>query len=69
MQFPLSLSNVSLWLAFIAIILLITSALTSPYYGKTGFPLDNRRLRTATLTVCLLFMFTVFIQIFQIIIS
>jgi hypothetical protein len=69
MQFPLSLSDVSLWLAFTAIILLITSAIISPYYGKTGVPIDSRRLRIATLTVCLLFMFTVFIQIYQIIIS
>lgn len=69
MQFPLSFSDVSLWLAFIAIILLITSALISPYYGKTGIPLNKRYLRTAAITVSLLFMFTVFIRIYLIIIS
>ena len=69
MQLPLCLSDVSLWLAFTAIILLITSAIISPYYGKTGIPINKRRLRTAALTVGLLFMFTVFIRIYQIIMS
>jgi hypothetical protein len=69
MQFPLSPSDISLWLAFTAIILLITSELISSYYGKTGIPINKRRLRTAALTVGLLFMFTVFIRMYQIIIS
>jgi hypothetical protein len=69
MQFPLSLSDVSLWLAYTAIILLITSTLISPYYGKKGIPINKRLLRKAAITVGLLFMFTVFIRIYQIIIS
>jgi len=69
MQFPLSFWDISLWLAVTAIILLATSELLSPYYGKTGILIEKRRLRTVALTVGLLFMFTVFIRIYQIIIS
>ena len=69
MQFPLSFWDISLWLAVTAIILLATSELLSPYYGKTRILIEKRRLRTAALTVGLLFMFTVFIRIYQIIIS
>ena len=69
MQFPLSFWDISLWLAVTAIILLVTSELLSPYYGKTGILIEKRRLRTVALTVGLLFMFTVFIRIYQIIVS
>jgi hypothetical protein len=69
MQFPLSFWDISLWLAVTAIILLITSELLSPYYGKTSLLIERRRLRTAALTVGLLFMFTVFIRIYQIVTS
>jgi hypothetical protein len=69
MQFPLSFWDISLWLAITAIILLITSEIISPYYGKTGILIEKRRLRIVALTVGLIFMFTVFIRIYQIIIS
>jgi len=69
MQFPLSFLDISLWLAVTAIILLVTSELISPYYGKTNIIIDKKRLRAVSLIFGLLFMFTVFIRIYFIIAS
>jgi hypothetical protein len=69
MQFPLSFWDISLWLAVTAIILLITSELISPYYGKTNLLINKKRLRNVALTVSTLFLITVAIRIATIIIS
>ena len=69
MNFPLSLWDISLWLAVTAIILLTAAELLSPYYGNTSIFIDRRRLQRVALTVGLLFIFTVFIRIYQIIVS
>ena len=69
MQFPLSFWDISLWLAVTAIILLITSELTSPYYGKTNLQINKKRLKNAALTTGILFLITVAIRVYEIIIS
>ena len=69
MNFPLSFMDASLWLAVTAIILLITSELISPYYGKTNLLINKKRLRNAALTMSILFLTTVAIQIYNIITS
>ena len=69
MQFPLSFWDISLWLAVTAIILLITSELISPYYGKTNILINRKRLRQTALTTGILFMITVAIRIYGIITS
>lgn len=69
MRFPLSLWDLSLWLAVTAVILLVTSELISPYYGKTKFPINKQRLRNVALTVSILFLITVAIRIYGIITS
>lgn len=69
MQFPLTFNDISLWLAITAIILLITAELISPQYGQANLLIDKRRLKTAALTVGLLFLITVVIRIYGIIIS
>jgi hypothetical protein len=69
MSFPLTFWDISLWLAITAIILLITSELISPYYGKTNLLINKRRLRNVALTVSTLFLITVAIRIATIIIS
>ena len=69
MHFPLNLANISLWLAFTAIIFRITSEIISPYYRKTAIIIEKSRLRKVAFIVMLIFMFTFFIQIFQIMIS
>ena len=52
MQFPLGFWDISLWLAVTAIILLITTELISPYYGKTNI-LINKKKTTKRSTNCL----------------
>jgi len=69
MDFPLSFWDISLWLAVTAIILLITSELISPYYGKTNLLVNKKRLRDVALTVATLFLITVAIKVATIIIS
>jgi hypothetical protein len=68
MGFPLSFWDISLWLAITAIILLITSELISPYYGKTNLLINKKRLRNVALTVSTLFLITVATRIVAILI-
>jgi hypothetical protein len=67
MQFPLSFWDISLWLAITAIILSITSELISPYYGKNKITINKQNLRNAALIVGILFIITVIIRIYAII--
>lgn len=69
MDFPLSFGDISLWLAVAAIILLITSELISPYYGKRNLLINRKRLRNVALIMSILFLITVAIQIYKIITS
>jgi hypothetical protein len=69
MDFPLSFWDISLWLAITAIILLTTSELISPYFGKTNLFINKKKLRNVALTVSALFLTTVAIRIVTIIIS
>jgi len=63
MQFPLSMSDISLWIAFMAIILLVTSELLLSYSGRTNFPIDKRRLRLAALILGAAAMVTVLLRV------
>jgi hypothetical protein len=67
MDFPLTFWDISLWLAVTAIILLITSELVSPYYGKTSLIINKKRLRNVALAFSILFLITVAIKIADII--
>jgi len=67
MTFPLSFSDISLLLATTAIILLITSELLSPYYGKINIQINKKRLKNAALATSTLFLTTVAIRIISII--
>ena len=69
MDFPLSFWDISLWLAITAIILLVTSELISPYYGKKNLIVNKKRLRNTALAVSALFLVTVAIRVVSIIIS
>ena len=69
MQAPLSLWDFNLWLAITAIILLVTLELTSPHYRKTNLVIEWRRLRNVALTISLLFLATVIIHVYMLIIA
>jgi hypothetical protein len=67
--FPLSFWDISLLLAITAIILLVTSELLSPYYGKTSLKINKKKLRNAAITTSILFLATVGIRIITIILN
>jgi hypothetical protein len=69
MLFPLSLWDLSLWIAVTALILLTTAELTSPYHTQTNLLIDNKRLEKAALTMGILFLITAAIHIYGIIAS
>lgn len=69
MQFPLSFWDISLWLAFIAIILLVTTELVSPYYGKTKLLINKKKLKNIALAISTLFLISAAIRITEIIYS
>ncbi|MGA2309777.1 MAG: hypothetical protein ABSG57_09560 [Candidatus Bathyarchaeia archaeon] len=66
MHFPLTLSDISLWLAATAIILLITSELlaSSTTYSRSII-LEKKRLRLIALALGVGFMATVVMRVFQ----
>jgi len=56
MAFPLGFWNIGLWTAITAIILLATSELLAPYYGRTDLVIDKKRMRLAALTLGIIFL-------------
>jgi len=64
MEFPFSFLDLSVWLGTAALVLLAASELLSPYYGQTGFVLQEKRLRVVAMLLSILFMITIAIQIY-----
>ena len=69
MNFPLGFWDISLWLAIAAVILLISSELLSPRYGKINIQLNKKRLRTAAIAVTVLFVVTIAVRVVNIILT
>jgi hypothetical protein len=66
MAFPLSASDIGLWLAVNAIMLLVTSELLSSSVGMLGSVIiDKRRFRLAALALGIGFMATVVMRVFR----
>jgi len=51
MNFPVSFLDITLWLAYIAIILMVTLEITSNYYGKTSLLINKNHLNLVTKAV------------------
>ena len=64
MQIPLQFWEISLWLIFTAIILLTTSELITPDYGKPRILLNKKRLKNASIILGILSLLTVMINIY-----
>jgi hypothetical protein len=65
MKFPLTVSDIGLWLAVTAIILLITSELISSSTGALGnVAIEKKRLRLVALILGMGFMATVVMRVF-----
>lgn len=69
MNYPLGLWDVSPLLAVCALVLLVTSELLSPHYGRIGIKINKNRLKNAALTVSILFLATVAVKIVSILIG
>ncbi|MGB9693951.1 MAG: hypothetical protein ACPLYF_03825 [Fervidobacterium sp.] len=69
MIFPLGFWDISLLTAITAIILLITSELLSPHYGKVNIKINKKRLKGAAITFSIIFLATVAIKIVSIIMT
>ncbi len=66
MQFPLTFSDISLWLAITAIIVLITSELLLSYPRVSSrIAIDRKLLRLSGLALGLAFLATVVMRVFQ----
>lgn len=69
MNFPLDFWDISLLTAVTAIILLITSEMLSPYYGKINVKINRKRLRISSLITTAIFLATAIIRIIGIILE
>ena len=69
MMFPLGFWDISLLTAITAIILLITSELLSPQYGKVNIKINKKRLKNAAITLSITFLATVAIRVVSILIT
>jgi len=67
MSFPLTFWDIGLWIAVIAIILLATLEVLSPYYGQTSIVIEENRLKMVALFFALLFVLIILIQVYRII--
>jgi hypothetical protein len=66
MRFPLSISDIGLWLAVTATILLVTSELLSSSTGPLGnVAIEKKRLRLMALILGMGFMATVVMRVFS----
>ncbi|MGB9854193.1 MAG: hypothetical protein ACPLRY_05235 [Candidatus Bathyarchaeales archaeon] len=66
MNFPMTLSDISLWLAVMAIILLITSEIISSATSSTqNIVIEKKKLRLVALALGIGFMITVVMRVFQ----
>jgi hypothetical protein len=69
MSFPLNFWDISLLTAITAIILLITSEMLSPYYGKVNIAINRKRLKNAAIAFSTIFLATVAVRMISIILS
>jgi hypothetical protein len=68
-MFPLGFWDISLLTAITAIILLITSELLSPQYGKVNIKINKKRLKNAAITLSIMFLATVAIRVVNILMT
>jgi len=69
MNFPLGFWNISLLLAIIALILLVTSEMLSPYHGKVNILINKKKLKNTAIVIAILFLTTVAIRIINILMA
>jgi hypothetical protein len=65
---PLTLGDITIWAAIMSLILLTTSELLSPRYGRSVMVTNRRRLRAAALVVTIIFLGAVALVIYEMIV-
>lgn len=63
MILPLSFEDITLLIAVTSIILLVTSELLSPRYGKINIIIDKKKLRNSAIVATMLFLLTLILRI------
>ena len=69
MLIPIDFWDVSLWFAVTGITLLITAQIAFSYEGNATLLIDQKRLRTTAVVMAMLFLATMAIRIYDIVIS
>ena len=69
MNFPLGFWDISLLLAICTVVLLVTSELLSPHYGRAGIKINRNKLKNTAIAFSILFLSTVAIRILSILIN
>ena len=69
MMFPLNFWDISLFLALISVISLITSEILSTSYAKLKIKLDIKKFKTISYATTILFVATVFLRVISIILA
>ena len=66
MNFPVSFLDATLWLAYIAIVLIITLEITSNYYGKTSLLINKNHFNLVTKGVFIISIILIIINVLSI---
>ena len=69
MSIPLGFDEITLWLAVTSTILLITSEVLSPYYGKIQIFIDKKRIRNTAFIVSIIFLIMVVVRVIGIVLA
>ncbi|MFQ5940560.1 MAG: hypothetical protein ACE5KA_02530 [Nitrososphaerales archaeon] len=67
MVFVISISELGLWVAVSAIVMLMVSEVASPYYGRMNFLLELKKLRMVAIAFGIAFIFIASTEIASII--
>jgi len=67
MAFAISLWDLGLWLAVSSFLMLITSEISSPYYGRINLHIDLKRMRKIAIALGIAFLFVVSLKVISII--
>jgi len=69
MSIPLSIDELTIWLALTSIILLATSEVLSPHYGRIHVFISRKRLRNVSMVVSFIFLAFIAIKVLNVVFS
>lgn len=69
MALLLEFNDIIIWITSTSLILLATTEIINTYFGQTGFVIEKDRLKKVTYLMMILFLLTIMIKIYEIIVS